>query len=657
MKEKRLQLALLLSLALALAFWGQYHFARNREQLWDGLSLYVVAGLLFVVVLSRFKSQERRMTLWQTLSEQFWVAVGQSSTRLIILCLATAEVVGVSFMAATRNPYAPFWDLLALWVTGVAVAIASLLPWKAWGHGLRSRRWHWRAPSPETVAVALLALLTFGLRVFSLDTIPYVLSGDEASMGLESIGVLEGTRTSPFVTGWLSHPTLYFFLQACFLKTLGITAAGLRFSSALISGVIAILLYLFARRYWGRWVALLATLYFACYHYAIHFGRLGLNNIWDPFFALGVFLFLERGLRREQVSDFALAGLLLGLCNYFYMGARLIPIMLVAYLGYHALTDLPRIRRNLGNLIVCVLVAFLVAAPLVAYFRGHPSDLTARYKWVGIFPSGWVEQEMQRTGKSMLAVLWGQFLKAALAFNYYPDPTYWYRPGIPLLQFFPSVFFMLGLVYAMWHWRKPACFLLSLWFWAVIISGGALLENPPTSPRFVLAIPAVVLLMVLGMVQTITLLLDLLGKSHRWLVLGLPAVLILASSYASLNFYFVRYTPSNEFGGVNTLVADRMGKYLTVLGADYQCYFFGAPRMFYGFATIPYFARGIVGMDVQQPIQGPPDFVNPARKAVFVFLPERQAELDFVRQSYPNGRLREFREKGQFLFIAYEADG
>ena len=172
-----------------------------------------------------------------------------------------------------------------------------------------------------------------------------------------------------------------------------------------------------------------------------------------------------------------------------------------------------------------------------------------------------------------------------------------------------------------------------------------------------LAIPAVVLLVVIGMVQTVTLLMELLGQPRRWLALALPAVLVLATSYASLNFYFVKYSPSNEFGGLNTLVADRMGKYLTVLGPEYQCYFFGAPRMFYGFATIPYFARGVVGVDVNQPIQGPPDFVNPARKAVFVFLPERQGELDMVRQSYPSGRLREFREKGQFLFVAYEADG
>ena len=33
-------------------------------------------------------------------------------------------------------------------------------------------------------------------------------------MGLEAYHVLRGTRTNPFVTGWFSNPTLYFFMQA-----------------------------------------------------------------------------------------------------------------------------------------------------------------------------------------------------------------------------------------------------------------------------------------------------------------------------------------------------------------------------------------------------------------------------------------------------------
>ena len=41
--------------------------------------------------------------------------------------------------------------------------------------------------------------------------------------------------------------------------------------------------------------------------------------------------------------------------------------------------------------------------------------------------------------------------------------------------------------------------------------------------------------------------------------------------------------------------------------------------------------------------------------AVFLFLPERTAELDWVRQAYPQGHLREFHDAaGRLRFTAYK---
>ncbi len=100
-----------------------------------------------------------------------------------------------------------------------------------------------------------------------------------------------------------------------------------------------ILLYLFARRYYGRWVALLAALSFAAYHFAIHYGRLGLNNIWDPFFALGALYGLEVGLADGSRKHLLAGGLMAGLSIYFYMGARLIPFIGLALLIHWAVAE------------------------------------------------------------------------------------------------------------------------------------------------------------------------------------------------------------------------------------------------------------------------------------------------------------------------------
>ncbi|MFH1085978.1 MAG: glycosyltransferase family 39 protein, partial [Chloroflexota bacterium] len=601
--QSRRGVLVLLLVSLAAAFWGQHTLAQKPDRLWDGLFWYLVAIVLFwrvIAVLEPRRVVAGPVRLW----DQFWEALGRSPVRSAVLVGGLALGLAVAQSAQTRPESKPFTDLLLLWALSIALTGAAFAPWgrlmAAWRRGLRLR-----APSPEVAAVAALALVAFLLRAINLESIPRLLSGDEASMGNEAVSVLVGQRANPFVTGWLSHPTLYFFLMSVSLRLFGVTTAAVRLWSPVASAGIAVFVYTLCRRYYGRWTALLATLFFATYHYAIHFGRMSLNNIWDPLFAVGVFYFVNRGLDRESPGDMVAGGLLLGLAVYFYMGTRLIPLILIGYLAYLLLTQPQRLLPNLGRLTACALVSLVVALPLLAFFRAHPADMMARYRWVGVFPSGWVAQEMQRTGKTMAGVVAGQFLKAALAFNLYPDPTFHYHPQIPLLQYLPSVFFVLGLFYATWHWRRRVSFLLVLWFWMVIIFGGMLLENPPSSPRLVMAIPAVSILVAIGVVRCAELL-RLVAKRGKGLAVALSLALVLLFSYQSLTFYFRDYTRSHNFAGLNTEVADRMARYLRYLGPGYRCYFFGPPRMYYGFSTITYVARDVQGVDVQAPLAAPP---------------------------------------------------
>ena len=75
-------------------------------------------------------------------------------------------------------------------------------------------------------------------------------------------------------------------------------------------------------------------------------------------------------------------------------------------------------------------------------------------------------------------------------------------------------------------------------------------------------------------------------------------------------------------------------------------------------AFFPFLAQGTEGTDVLEPLRDRPVFVDPAKKAVFIFLPERLGELNVIRQYYPTGLLREFKRStdGQLLFVSYEAN-
>jgi len=348
----------------------------------------------------------------------------------------------------------------------------------------------------------------------------------------------------------------------------------------------------------------------------------------------------------------------MGLSVYFHAGSRLMALLLFVYLAYWALREPGFVREHLPRLVLFAVVAFAIAAPLLRFFQTHPNDMMAPWTRRAIFPSGWVDETVKATGKSVIGILFMQFLKSVLAFNYYYDPVFHYHPQIPLLHFVPSIFFVYGLTYALLHWRERRFFLMVLWFVMVIIFGGTLLENPPSSHRLLLAIPPVLMCVAVGMVKIAAYLVSLFGL-HQRLGRVITLLLTLLIGYQSAHFYFAQYTPSLEYAGHNTHVADRMGKYLRYLGPGYRCYFFGAPRMYFGFSTITYLARDVEGVDVQNPLTTPPgpETLQPDKLPVFIFLPEREGELDLVRQTFPSGLLRQFRDdRGQLLFVAYEAD-
>jgi hypothetical protein len=92
-------------------------------------------------------------------------------------------------------------------------------------------------------------------------------------------------------------------------------------------------------------------------------------------------------------------------------------------------------------------------------------------------------------------------------------------------------------------------------------------------------------------------------------------------------------------GGGNTETATTIARFLQGQDETEQTvYFFGLPRMgYYSLSTIPYLAPGMDGIDVVEPLTAPPAWPA-ARGSIFIFLPERSAELALVEQSFPGGQ-------------------
>jgi len=339
--------------------------------------------------------------------------------------------------------------------------------------------------------------------------------------------------------------------------------------------------------------------------------------------------------------------------------------------------------------------ALVVVAPLLLHYLDHPDMLAARNRQVSIFASGWLAREQEVSGRSTASLMLQQFWKSVSAFNYTLDPTFWYRPAIPLLDFVSGVLFVLGLLWATmralscshtkggeslhagWggrgvaaHDQQSAGGLLLLWFWLAVLLGWVLTENPPSSMRLVIAAPALACLVGLGLNWLVELVWRVFdggreGAARRFLDgmgVALPIAVLSAIAVLNVRYYFAVYTPTRVYGNPTAEVATELGRYLAQRGDGYVVYFYAPPFMYWDFGALRFLTPGVEGFDVPPPGEaggeGPPTLAL-GRGARFVFLPERLGELEGVRSRYPGGvEIPAYSAAdGRLLYVVYEVGG
>jgi 4-amino-4-deoxy-L-arabinose transferase-like glycosyltransferase len=544
---------------------------------------------------------------------------------------------------------------VGLWLTAVSPTIKDFADFADLSAFIRIH--------PRPIFLLLLLLLALLLRVWQLEAIPFTLGGDEASQGLEAVRVLDGTLRNPLATGWLGVPTMSFFFNSLTIALFGRTILGLRIAWALVGTANVLVTFLLVRQLAGEKVGWLTAVLLATYHYHIHFSRLGSNQIADPLFLSLALWLLVRALAVGKRRDWALVGLVCGLAFYFYAGARLTPVVVLAILAYQFIRT-PRTfwQQHQTGLLSMIGTFFFVAAPMIQYASRFPDEFNARINTVGIFQSGWLVREVAIRQQGYAAILWDQFQRAALAFNYYPDRTVWYGLQQPLLDPLFGALFLLGLLFGtgqlLW-WREERPFApMVAWWWGGMLLGGMLTESPPSSQRLItLAVPtcffvALALWEVGQLAQTAVAKLPL-----NWL-LALAAVSFAA---ISLTTYFVAATPQRLYGGHHAELATELAPRLNQLKADHRFVFVGAPWMYWNFATLPYLVADAEATDVDEPPQTAPtssDLLVAGRGVVYIFLPERLSELPLVQQALPHGWVEEVVSpvNGRFMATLYIVD-
>jgi 4-amino-4-deoxy-L-arabinose transferase-like glycosyltransferase len=580
-----------------------------------------------------------------------WTLRDESIDRLLLALYPAAGIglVAVATFAAHANIYDSALEItlgvFLPWVSGMAAAAIGLSQ-----SAIRrpsAPRW-----GRDTLIIGILLTVALLLRLIGLAHCPDGMPNDEALMAKQAQHILDGHSPNPFhvaVVGWMAHPNVYFYGLSAALRLFGWNLFGLRFVSAILGagGVVAV--YLLARSMFGRQEAWISALFVAGWGLAVHFSRLGLNNSADPLFGALVIWGLHRGLVHGHRGGFVVAGLTLGISLYLYHGSHLLLLVVPLVL---AVSGLKRLRRRWKGLLVFALCFLLAFGPLLFTFITDSGQLRSRYKSHSVLPR-------LIAGEMSLASLWPDVLRASLAFVYTRDTGYFYRPDTPLLGPFSGFLFVLGAAIALWHWRQPRYLVLLAWIALTTVFGGWLLDITPQYQRYLIAVPAVALLV--GRTGVVAI--RWAARRWRWLrAIRRPLVAVSGVAILAINaaYYFGVYSPSGAFYWDRTTeLANRAGCLMADVGPSHATYFFNAPDLAARGAieTVRFHAPGIHYVDVDQCPVTNWSFVQEGRGALFIVLPTRASDLDTLKERYPGGKMDTvLAHDGTVLFFSYRVD-
>jgi 4-amino-4-deoxy-L-arabinose transferase-like glycosyltransferase len=339
------------------------------------------------------------------------------------------------------------------------------------------------------------------LRLYRIDSLPPSDGYDQATYGLDVLDILDGARPIFLPTNFGREALFSYLVTLCYL-VIGDAATAVYATSALVGTLTVPAVYLAAEELFAdekgalaQWGGLLAALALAISRWHLSWSRLGMRAILVPFFAAVTVYLLWRGLRTGSRWAFLGCGLSLGLSMHSYQAARALPLLVLLGYAYVALARRSFTRRDVLNLVLIVVAALVVFAPLGIYFLTHPGSSGLRIGQAVVVRSS------QQTGEN-LRILLDQGLKAVRALFFQGDEDGRVNvPGWPALDPFTSVALLLGMAFSVLRLKRPAYPLLLTWL--VGLSAPALLaQYGPVTKRAIGATPAVAMLVAVGCLAT-----------------------------------------------------------------------------------------------------------------------------------------------------------
>jgi hypothetical protein len=391
------------------------------------------------------------------------------------------------------------------------------------------------------------------LRFYRLPLIPPGLNFDEAGNGVAALDILNGAPKLWWRIGGGKEP-LWPYIISMTTGVLGFSPLALRLPAAFIGLLTVAVMVPLGNTLFQRGsrsnissigILTMAGVAFSVWH--IHFSRLGFRAVLLPFLSALVILFFWKGWRSGKIGYSLLTAALLALSIYSYLAARMLPLVLMAFIVVRSLSLDGRQRLFLGRMALYLLLFLL---PLLIYFAIYPADLLARSAAVSIFNPAWNGGDLAGTVWRTLMATLGTFVGGSGDQNPLVN-----IPGVPAVPWVLVPFFVTGIGVAGWqtvrlvtrqmHLGEP--YLLLLLWWGIMLLPAMLApEGAPHHLRLIGALVPTYIFIALGVAVVTN---WVVTRLSRWGATAylLPGVIFLFIGVQSFQHYFVRWPDSADF--------------------------------------------------------------------------------------------------------------
>ena len=239
-----------------------------------------------------------------------------------------------------------------LWILAIIFTCLAFwqgeYPFVGWWRWLKEHlRLPWKLTiSAWTLLVFASAILVIFFRGYRIDQVPPEMVSDHAEKLLDVWDVLHG-QTSIFFPRNTGREAFQMYLTASivqFFRT-GYTFLSLKIGTILVGLLTLPYLYLLGKEFGNKRIGLFALLFAGMAYWPNVISRIGLRFPLYPLFVAPVLYYLIRGLRTSKRNDFLLAGLFLGIGLHGYTPIRILPIVILIFIGVYLLHPQARGKR------------------------------------------------------------------------------------------------------------------------------------------------------------------------------------------------------------------------------------------------------------------------------------------------------------------------